>query len=88
MTLRTLKVCYFPGRESSYVRNRVLINGMRNAGLKVYDCSYHKKNKTTLPHWIRQIFMFEAQMRCCLYWIFRAISSTHCQIVYKKKNLI
>ena len=39
-----LKICYFPGREANYARNRVLLKGMREAGLVVYDCSYSKKN--------------------------------------------
>lgn len=44
MTNNNIKICYFPGRESTYVRNRVLIKGMREAGLTVYDCSHPKKN--------------------------------------------
>jgi glycosyltransferase involved in cell wall biosynthesis len=44
MASKEIRICYFPGRESSFVRNRVLINGMRKAGLTVHDCSYHKKN--------------------------------------------
>jgi len=39
-----IKICYFPGRESTYVRNRVLVKGMREAGLIVYDCSYPRKS--------------------------------------------
>lgn len=39
-----LKICYFPGRETNYARNRVLLKGMREAGLVVYDCSYPKRN--------------------------------------------
>jgi glycosyltransferase involved in cell wall biosynthesis len=35
-----IRVCFFPGRESSYVRSRVLLKGLRQAGLIVYDCSH------------------------------------------------
>ncbi len=44
MLTENIKVCYFPGRETDYARNRVLLNGMRKCGLTVYDCSYHKKS--------------------------------------------
>ena len=37
-------ICFFPGRESTYVRNRVLLNGLKQAGLIVYDCSVPQKN--------------------------------------------
>ena len=38
-----LKICYFPGREQSYSRNRVLLKGMKEVGIKVFDCSCSKK---------------------------------------------
>jgi glycosyltransferase involved in cell wall biosynthesis len=38
-TRRRMTICYLPGRESGYPRNRVLIRGMRAAGLVVLDCS-------------------------------------------------
>jgi len=34
-----LKVCYWPGRESSYSRTRVILRGLKQAGIEVYDCS-------------------------------------------------
>jgi len=43
MSNQKIAVCFFPGRETNYVRNRVLIKGMREAGLEVFDCSYKKK---------------------------------------------
>lgn len=43
-TSKTIKICYFPGRESGYARNRVLIKGMRAVGLTVLDCSCPGKN--------------------------------------------
>lgn len=39
----TIKVCFLPGRESSYARSRVLLNGLREAGLIVHDCSSSKR---------------------------------------------
>lgn len=39
-----MKICYFPGRETGYSRNRILVKGMREAGIEVYDCSYSKKS--------------------------------------------
>jgi len=39
-----IRVCFFPGRESSYVRSRVLVKGLRQAGLIVYDCSHPARN--------------------------------------------
>jgi glycosyltransferase involved in cell wall biosynthesis len=39
-----IRVCFFPGRESSYVRSRVLLKGLRQAGLTVYDCSHPARN--------------------------------------------
>lgn len=36
-------ICYFPGRESSYARTRILLKAMESAGLNVLDCSYPKK---------------------------------------------
>ncbi len=44
MTAKPLTICYFPGRESSYVRTRVLKRGLKEAGAIVYDCSYDKKS--------------------------------------------
>jgi glycosyltransferase involved in cell wall biosynthesis len=38
-----IRVCFFPGRESSYARSRVLLKGLREAGLIVHDCSSSKK---------------------------------------------
>ena len=43
MDLQPIKICYFPGRESGFVRNRVLIKGLREAGAVVYDCSLPQK---------------------------------------------
>jgi glycosyltransferase involved in cell wall biosynthesis len=44
MPIPTIKICYFPGRETSYARNRVLVKGMRAAGLEVYDCSSTRRD--------------------------------------------
>jgi glycosyltransferase involved in cell wall biosynthesis len=41
---RTIGICFLPGRESSYARCRVLLTGLRAAGLIVHDCSSSKKN--------------------------------------------
>ena len=38
-----LKICYFPGRESSYSRTRVILKGMKDAGVEVLDCSYPER---------------------------------------------
>lgn len=38
-----LSVCYWPGRESSYSRTRVILRGLKQAGIKVYDCSSEGK---------------------------------------------
>lgn len=38
-----LKVCYWPGRESSYSRTRVILRGLKQAGIEVYDCSSEGK---------------------------------------------
>ena len=43
MSYKPISICYFPGRESTYVRTRVFLNGMRQAGIIVFDCSYPKK---------------------------------------------
>ena len=39
-----MRVCYLPGRESSYSRTRVILKGMKETGLEVLDCSYPKKS--------------------------------------------
>lgn len=39
-----IKVCFFPGRESSYARTRVVLKAMEKIGLSVFDCSYPHKN--------------------------------------------
>ena len=38
-----IRVCFLPGRESTYARSRVLLKGLREAGLIVHDCSSSKK---------------------------------------------
>ena len=44
LELEKIRICYLPGRESTYVRNRVLVNGLRKVGAVVYDCSCKKKS--------------------------------------------
>ena len=39
-----MNICYFPGRETGYSRNRVLLKAMKEVGITVYDCSYPQKN--------------------------------------------
>ncbi len=39
----SIKVCYFPGRETGYPRNRLLVKAMKEVGIEVLDCSYHRK---------------------------------------------
>lgn len=39
-----IRVCYWPGREVTFVRNRTLIKGMREVGITVLDCSGRYKN--------------------------------------------
>jgi len=41
---KSISICYIPGRETNYSRNRVLINSMKEAGIEVYDCSFPYKN--------------------------------------------
>ena len=38
-----IKVCFFPGRESSYARTRVFLKGLQSIGLSVFDCSSPQK---------------------------------------------
>jgi glycosyltransferase involved in cell wall biosynthesis len=40
---KTITICYFPGRESSYSRTRTIIKGIAHSGLNVLDCSYPTK---------------------------------------------
>ncbi|MDO8580971.1 MAG: glycosyltransferase [Candidatus Omnitrophota bacterium] len=58
MTTNPISICYFPGRESQYSRTRVLLKGMQEAGLNVYDCSYPKKNA------LRYFVGFSKFLRC------------------------
>lgn len=58
----TVRICFFPGRESSYARSRVLLAGLRAAGLRVHDCSSSKKN--VLRYFI-SIFRFFKWKREC-----------------------
>lgn len=39
-----IRVCFLPGREASYARTRILLKGLREAGLIVHDCSSSKKS--------------------------------------------
>ena len=41
--MNKVKVCFWPGRESSYSRTRVIIRGLKQAGVDVYDCSSEGK---------------------------------------------
>ncbi|MBN8549677.1 MAG: glycosyltransferase [Deltaproteobacteria bacterium] len=40
-----IRICFFPGRESSYVRSRVLAKGLTDAGAILFDCSYVNRSK-------------------------------------------
>jgi glycosyltransferase involved in cell wall biosynthesis len=41
---KSIRVCFLPGRESFYARSRVLLKGMREAGLIVHDCSSSERS--------------------------------------------
>lgn len=59
---KTIRVCFFPGRESSYARSRVLLAGLRAAGLIVHDCSSAKKS--SLRYFVG-VFRFLKSKREC-----------------------
>jgi len=40
-----IKICYFPGRESTYARTKVLLKAMRVVGIEVMDCSTSRKSR-------------------------------------------
>jgi len=42
---KNLKICFFPGRESSYARTRVLLKAMKEVGIEVYDCSCPQRGR-------------------------------------------
>lgn len=44
MESKQLKICYFPGREATYMRTRVLLKAIPESGMELLDCSYPKKN--------------------------------------------
>ena len=46
--IRKIRICFLPGRESSYARTRILIKAMQKVGLDVLDCSC--KNKSFLRY--------------------------------------
>ena len=50
-----LKVCYWPGRESSYSRTRVILRGLKQAGVEVYDCS---SEGSTFPRFLKGFLKF------------------------------
>ena len=52
------RICYIPGRESGYSRNRVLLKSLRDAGFVVYDCS------SPVRHCGRYVFSFWKFLRC------------------------
>jgi glycosyltransferase involved in cell wall biosynthesis len=54
-----IRVCFFPGRESSYARSRVLLKGLREAGLIVHDCSSSKKGFLRYFSAFRKFLKFE-----------------------------
>ncbi|MGH9986490.1 MAG: glycosyltransferase, partial [Nitrososphaeraceae archaeon] len=57
-----IRVCFFPGRESSYARSRVLLTGLRAAGLIVHDCSSAKKNR--LRYLISVVRFLRSKHKC------------------------
>lgn len=50
MSQKSITICYVPGRESSYVRNRVLIKGFKEIGVNIIDCSHPKKTALRYLH--------------------------------------
>jgi glycosyltransferase involved in cell wall biosynthesis len=57
-----ISVCYLPGRESSYCRNRVIVNSLRAAGLEVADCS---SGLRSFPRYFVSFFRFLFRKRHC-----------------------
>ena len=39
-----IAICYLPGREQTYSRNRVMVAALRSVGFEVYDCSCRQRN--------------------------------------------
>ncbi len=62
MSGRIIKICYIPGRESGYSRNRVLLNAMRQVNIIVYDCSCPDRN---VFRYIKSFFRFLRHKREC-----------------------
>lgn len=62
-----MKICFFPGRESSYARNRVLLKAMQETGWEVYDCSHPKK--TLLRYLFGFLKFLKYQGRCNLIFV-------------------
>jgi glycosyltransferase involved in cell wall biosynthesis len=57
-----IEICFLPGRESSYARCRVLLTGLRAAGLIVHDCSSSKKN--VLRYFIGIVRFLKSKREC------------------------
>jgi len=58
----TIAICFLPGRESSYARSRVLLTGLRAAGLVVHDCS--SSNKSGLRYFIGVVRFLKSKREC------------------------
>jgi glycosyltransferase involved in cell wall biosynthesis len=41
-----MRICYVPGRESSYTRTRVVLNGLKQNNVEVIDCSSKIKKRS------------------------------------------
>lgn len=55
-------LCYIPGREQSYSRNRVLLKAMKQAGLQIIDCSSAKR---TVFRYLLVMLRFLRYKRSC-----------------------
>jgi glycosyltransferase involved in cell wall biosynthesis len=55
-SMRIKKVLYFCGKERSYVRNVMMMKGLRNCGCEIIDCS--NESGTYLRRFINSVFTF------------------------------
>jgi glycosyltransferase involved in cell wall biosynthesis len=67
-SMGTMKLLYLCGKERSYIRNVMMMKGLRNCGCEIIDCS--DESRTYLRRFLNSLFRFFASGKAGLDFVF------------------
>jgi len=83
-----MRVCYFGTYRANYARNRMMIDGLRHAGIEVFEChetlwhGVEDRVQVASGGWMRPIFWLRViRVYACLLWRYRDVGTYDILIV-------